>query len=116
MLLLVGLGNPSPNNANNRHNVGFLVIDSIYNRRLFPNSPVQAVGPASGHKLLQTSADPKGRNLLGTWNNCGSCKTPWGTFLTCEENLLDQLQQLQLKLLLISQTSQFVAFDLVFIT
>ena len=29
MLLLVGLGNPSPNNSNNRHNVGFLVIDEI---------------------------------------------------------------------------------------
>ena len=29
MLLLVGLGNPSPNNSNNRHNVGFLVIDAI---------------------------------------------------------------------------------------
>jgi len=29
MMLLVGLGNPSPNNSNNRHNVGFLVIDSI---------------------------------------------------------------------------------------
>ena len=29
MLLLVGLGNPNPNNANNRHNVGFSVIDAI---------------------------------------------------------------------------------------
>ena len=29
MLLLVGLGNPSPNNKNNRHNVGFFVIDAI---------------------------------------------------------------------------------------
>ena len=29
MMLLVGLGNPSPNNLNNRHNVGFLIIDSI---------------------------------------------------------------------------------------
>ena len=29
MLLLVGLGNPTPNNSNNRHNVGFLVIDAI---------------------------------------------------------------------------------------
>lgn len=29
MLLLVGLGNPSPNNTNNRHNVGFLIIDAI---------------------------------------------------------------------------------------
>ena len=29
MLLLVGLGNPSPNNENNRHNIGFKVIDAI---------------------------------------------------------------------------------------
>ena len=29
MLLLVGLGNPNPNNSNNRHNVGFVVIDKI---------------------------------------------------------------------------------------
>ena len=29
MLLLVGLGNPNPNNKNNRHNVGFSVIDAI---------------------------------------------------------------------------------------
>jgi len=29
MLLFVGLGNPSPNNSNNRHNIGFLVIDAI---------------------------------------------------------------------------------------
>ena len=29
MLLFVGLGNPNPNNSNNRHNVGFFVIDEI---------------------------------------------------------------------------------------
>ena len=29
MLLLVGLGNPNPGNSNNRHNVGFSVIDAI---------------------------------------------------------------------------------------
>ena len=29
MMLLVGLGNPNPNNKNNRHNVGFFVIDAI---------------------------------------------------------------------------------------
>ena len=32
MLLLVGLGNPNPNNKNNRHNVGFLIIDEINKR------------------------------------------------------------------------------------
>ena len=29
MLLFVGLGNPNPNNTNNRHNVGFFAIDAI---------------------------------------------------------------------------------------
>ena len=29
MILFVGLGNPTPNSENNRHNVGFKVIDSI---------------------------------------------------------------------------------------
>ena len=29
MLLLVGLGNPGPNNNNNRHNIGFKIIDAI---------------------------------------------------------------------------------------
>ena len=29
MLLLAGLGNPSPNSSNNRHNVGFTIIDFI---------------------------------------------------------------------------------------
>ena len=29
MLLLLGLGNPGPNNNNNRHNIGFKIIDAI---------------------------------------------------------------------------------------
>ena len=29
MLLLVGLGNPNPDNKNNRHNIGFKIIDAI---------------------------------------------------------------------------------------
>ena len=29
MLLLVGLGNPSPENENNRHNIGFKIINAI---------------------------------------------------------------------------------------
>ena len=29
MLLLVGLGNPTPNSENNRHNIGFKIVDAI---------------------------------------------------------------------------------------
>ena len=29
MILFVGLGNPSPDNENNRHNIGFKIIDTI---------------------------------------------------------------------------------------
>ncbi len=29
MLLIVGLGNPTPNSENNRHNIGFKIVDAI---------------------------------------------------------------------------------------
>ncbi|AHM03215.1 Putative phosphatase [Roseibacterium elongatum DSM 19469] len=63
-----------------------VVIDSPYNRRIHHNSPMTFDGPAAGHPLLQTEADPTGMASLGTMNNCGSGRTPWGTYLTCEEN------------------------------
>lgn len=63
-----------------------VVVDSPFNRRIDHNSPMKIVGPAAGHDLLKTDADPTGTASLGTFNNCGSGKTPWGTYLTCEEN------------------------------
>ena len=37
MLLLVGLGNPTPNSQNNRHNIGFKIIDNIRDTYNFPD-------------------------------------------------------------------------------
>ena len=63
-----------------------IVKDSEYNRRITADTEMDITGPARGHDLMKTKADPKGVLAKGTWNNCGNGQTPWGTYLTCEEN------------------------------
>ncbi|MEY4590676.1 MAG: hypothetical protein RL497_2752 [Pseudomonadota bacterium] len=75
-----------------------VVRDSRYGRRITANTPLQFAGPAAGHPLLrslsyQIKADSTvkigqgdGLSGHGTFSNCANGHTPWGTYLTCEEN------------------------------
>jgi secreted PhoX family phosphatase len=59
------------------------VVFDNRNRRITVNTPVEFDGPVAGTEFLENAA---GNPPLGTVNNCGNGYTPWGTYLTCEEN------------------------------
>jgi secreted PhoX family phosphatase len=63
-----------------------VVKGSKYARRISGNTAFEISGPAAGHDKLKTSADPTGRKVFGMLNNCAGGETPWGTWLTAEEN------------------------------
>ena len=59
---------------------------SSFNRRITPLTPMQINGVARGNALVRTKFSAAGTDCRGTINNCGTGYTPWGTFLTGEEN------------------------------
>ncbi|ATZ66346.1 PhoX family protein [Acinetobacter haemolyticus] len=65
-----------------------LVKNSVYNRRITGSTLMEFAGPAAGHALLATKFSPSGVQTRGTHNNCGNGYTPWGTYLTTEENFI----------------------------
>lgn len=61
-------------------------LGSTFNRRVHSETPIAITGPVAGHPLMRTPSDPDGTIVRGTFNNCGGGVTPWGTYLTAEEN------------------------------
>lgn len=65
-----------------------MVTDSKYNRRITSSTTTQLAGPVAGSDLVKTKFDPTGFQTRGINNNCGAGLSPWGTYLTTEENFL----------------------------
>lgn len=66
-----------------------MVKNSRFNKRYTSNTLTHMAGVAKGSELLKTKFDPKGVSTRGINNECGAGLSPWGTFLTTEENFLN---------------------------
>ncbi len=62
------------------------LLSSPKNRRITASTTVAVDGPAAAHPRMQTTVDKLGTELRGTINNCAGGQSPWGTYLTAEEN------------------------------
>jgi secreted PhoX family phosphatase len=63
-----------------------VVRPSKYARRVHANTAMRVGGPAAGNARMRSNSSASGREAYGTFNNCANGWTPWGTYLTCEEN------------------------------
>ncbi|PSV13763.1 PhoX family protein [Photobacterium leiognathi] len=63
-----------------------LIDDDPLNRRYTGATVMDLSGPIAHSELTVTRFSPDGSQARGTLNNCGNGYTPWGTYLTCEEN------------------------------
>lgn len=69
------------------------IQSSVFNRRITASTVMDFTGAAAGADLLVTSYSPSGKQTRGTHNNCGNGYTPWGTYLTTEENFIGYFQR-----------------------
>ncbi|WP_299880799.1 PhoX family phosphatase [uncultured Cocleimonas sp.] len=63
-----------------------VVKDDAHNRRFTAATEMDISGPLAMTAALITPFSTAGNKTRGTLNNCGNGSTPWGTYLTCEEN------------------------------
>lgn len=67
-------------------NGNWVVKEDARNRRYTGATAMDIAGPLANSSHLVTPYSPDGSQARGTLNNCGNGYTPWGTYLTCEEN------------------------------
>jgi len=70
-----------------------IVKSSPFNRRITASTVMDFSGPVTNSPLVRTAFSPTGRKTRGTHNNCGNGYTPWGTYLTTEENFIGYFQR-----------------------